>query len=475
MKPCQLVVVSRDAALGAKLPSVVGKQLGWECRFWPQEFPPVEKSHCPPGTLFVLDGRTETPAFLATWPELRRRYCDSAFVIVLNPDQQEAGRWFLRRGADACLLDPDAPAWVVEQIALAALERRRSLRLVKKVRRRSLAHAASARPQSTPRQDYRAQASGPARKQGLDDSTSRIPTGFEVLARQDQGHKEAGPAQQVARAGRLEKLLARSRHQARQLRARLRLALDEIARLSHAALAGERARYEFVAHINHEFRTPANTVVGAAELLETTVLDEEQQELVKIAKGGALELVRRVDSLLQYVNAELRPFTEEHFALKALLDSLVMEARAQAENRGLRFHYHRLTELPCCLYGSGPAIRLLAWHLLENALKFTQEGCVVLSAGLSPGKGGQSRLQLRIRDTGRGTSEPEQGHIFDVFRTGSQVASEPGLGLGLAVARRLALQLGARLTFRSIPGEGSIFEVDIPVRVCDCPVRSPSA
>jgi CheY-like chemotaxis protein len=157
--------------------------------------------------------------------------------------------------------------------------------------------------------------------------------------------------------------------------------------------------------------------------------------------------------------------------LRETLAGLVSEFAFKAESKGVRMRHNFDRSLPSVVVGDALRLRQLIWHLLGNAVKFTQRGEVEVSA--SAGRTGETGVSITVavRDTGIGIRPDQVGSIFDSFRqleTGL-ARNYPGLGLGLAVAQKLAILLGGSVTVESEVGRGSTFTVQVPLRI---PVES---
>ena len=228
------------------------------------------------------------------------------------------------------------------------------------------------------------------------------------------------------------------------------------------------SKTRFLNNISHELRTPGNSVLGLARLLldpGADPLTADQREQVEFIRASAEDLLRLVNELLDLAKAEsgrVEP-TVEPVDLAALFeelrgtigplvtrDAVVLDVRPPTGVEGLR------TDVTL--------LRHVLRNLLSNAVKFTERGAVSLSAEAVADPGGP-RLRVTVRDTGIGISENDQPRVFEEFFQvrGTLQAQAKGSGLGLPFARRLAVLLGGDLSLASVPGEGTVFTLDLPL------------
>ena len=229
----------------------------------------------------------------------------------------------------------------------------------------------------------------------------------------------------------------------------------------------DRLKGQFLASLNHEIRTPLSGILGMADLLLETTLDEEQREYVNAARLCAESLFEILNATLEYSSLESGQFSldESEFSLRELLESAVNQQAARAHAKGLRLFPTLEPGLPETLIGDAPRIRELLSHLLANAVKFTHAGSVELRVSIERQPGG-NRLVIAVRDTGIGIPPQQLETIFESFRQGETgfARNYPGLGLGLALARKLALLMKGSIEVESAPDQGSVFTLRLPLR-----------
>lgn len=223
----------------------------------------------------------------------------------------------------------------------------------------------------------------------------------------------------------------------------------------------------FLASLNHEIRTPLSGIMGMADLLLETKLDDEQKEYVTAARLCAESLFEILNATLEYSSLEAGQFCldESEFSLKEMLDSALNQHALRAQAKGLRLFATLEAGLPETMLGDAPRLRELLGHLIANAIKFTHSGSVELRVTLDRRAEG-NRLVLEVRDTGIGIPADSLDAIFESFRQvdGGLSRTYPGLGLGLALVRKLAALMHGEVDVESVPGKGSMFRVRLPIR-----------
>ncbi len=236
----------------------------------------------------------------------------------------------------------------------------------------------------------------------------------------------------------------------------LKVALDQ-------AEAGSRAKSEFLANMSHEIRTPLNGVVGVADILSGTALDERQAGLVEVIRSSA----RQVDAMLgdildlSSMEAGTSVTATAPFPLATSIREATLSHRALAESKGIEFVLDLEPALEATVVGDAGRMRQILDVLIGNAVKFTDHGRVMVE-GL---KLDDERYRISVSDSGPGFDPAHKERLFEQFTQsdGSATRRHGGAGLGLALARRSAQLLGAVLDCGSAPGEGSTFTLEIPL------------
>jgi signal transduction histidine kinase/ligand-binding sensor domain-containing protein/CheY-like chemotaxis protein len=254
-----------------------------------------------------------------------------------------------------------------------------------------------------------------------------------------------------------------ARHRVRQA-LRVRLA-EQHQRLAEEANA---AKTEFMATLGHEIRTPMTGVLGMAELMAQTPLDEAQRGYVEAVQRSGTTLLRLVNDALDITRIESRRLLLEVgcVGLHALADEVIALASGNAREKGLALSFSVDTDVPLAIRGDTIRLRQILQNLVNNAVKFTDAGSVGLHL-----RRDDETLSMSVTDTGPGISEELRGRLFSRFEQGSSPQRSQGSGLGLAICHELCTLMGGHIVVESRPGAGTTFTVKLPLRACACKGR----
>ena len=276
--------------------------------------------------------------------------------------------------------------------------------------------------------------------------------------------------------------LARAKDvQARELRERNRVIEEQVQRQTHElaqardqALEASRVKSDFLASMSHEIRTPLNAIIGMAELLSETKLSGDQQKYVGVFKNAGEALLSLVNDILDLSKIEAEQLILEtvDFDMRALIEQCAEIYALKTSAKGIELAVRVGADVPTYARGDPARLRQVILNLIGNAIKFTDEGEIVVAVQALSSTDDDMRLEFSVADTGIGIPATKLDAIFGSF---SQVDSSTtrkygGTGLGLTISKKLVEMMDGRIWVESVEGEGSQFKFEIGLKTGQQPV-----
>lgn len=241
----------------------------------------------------------------------------------------------------------------------------------------------------------------------------------------------------------------------------LQAAMQRTRAMADEAQAANRAKGDFLAKMSHELRTPLNGIIGMTEVALSTSLDDNQRRIVEIIGRESFALLQQINDVLDFSKIESGKLELEQigFDLRTLLEEVGEHFIFQTSEKGLDFNVLIDPSVPTRVVGDPVRLRQILLNLTGNAVKFTQEGEILIEAERETDGDTAARIRFRITDTGIGIAPDKVACVFSSFTQADNSTTRQygGTGLGTTISKQLVELMGGEIGVDSRPGKGSTF------------------
>ena len=232
-----------------------------------------------------------------------------------------------------------------------------------------------------------------------------------------------------------------------------------------------KAQNRFFSSMSHEIRTPINTIIGLNEMILREDISDEVAEDARNIKAASNILLSLINDILDVskMHSGKMDIVRSQYDVGVMLSEIVNMIWVKADEKGLKFTVNVDPNMPTGLYSDEVRIKQILLNLLNNAVKYTNEGSVNLSINCTKIDNGRAMITYRVEDTGIGIRKESIPHLFDAFRREDEKKNRyiEGTGLGLSIVKQLTDLMDGEITVSSVYTKGSVFEVKIPQDITD--------
>ncbi len=270
---------------------------------------------------------------------------------------------------------------------------------------------------------------------------------------------------------RSEELRAELRQTNRGLEAAIEERTTELRLARDAAFKAAQVKSEFLANMSHEIRTPMNAVLGTVAMLMDTELQTEQRSLAETIERSGRDLLTIINDILDFSKLEAGKLRVESipFDLHDTIENVISLLNAKAEAKQIRLRMKIAEGTPREVIGDPGRLRQVLTNLIDNAIKFTLEGFVMVHVSPKPGPPGVHPVTITVRDSGIGMTPAQLDNVFEKFTQADTSTTRRfgGTGLGLTICRQLTELMGGGISATSEFGAGSTFTLTFPFKTPD--------
>ena len=243
----------------------------------------------------------------------------------------------------------------------------------------------------------------------------------------------------------------------------------ELERAKDEAVAASHAKSEFLANMSHEIRTPMNGVLGMAELLANSEINDRQREFINVINNSASALLTIINDILDFSKIEAGAFELDptSFDLKSSINDVTSMLCSHAQDKGLELIINYPADAGQHFIGDDGRIRQVITNLVGNAIKFTETGYILINVDVKKVRKGSSIVTVDVIDSGIGIDSEKLAKIFHKFTQadGSTTRVYGGTGLGLSISKAIVEMMGGRMSAQSELGKGSTFRARFPLQI----------